>query len=263
MDYYSILGVTKNSSTDEIKKAYKKLAMRHHPDRNGGDDAQFKKIQEAYEVLSDPAKKQQYDNPVHNNFNFEFNNSDFENIFSQMFGDRFGRRNTGPQRQTYRTTVTVSLVDAYKGSTHTMQLSTHNATKLVTISVPPGIATGDTMRYDNLIENGVLLVQFVVLPDLRFDRKGNDLYSNHLVSVLELIAGSKFKFTTIDQRTLEVKIPAKTQPNTHLRIPKAGMPDKNGGFGDQIILFNPYVPDNINEELIKAISEFNEANTNK
>lgn len=253
MDYYSILDIPKTASHDEIKKAYRKLAMKHHPDRNGGDDTQFKKIQEAYDVLIDSDKRQQYDNPFSNQQQFGFNtgNQDFDSIFSQFFGRRPPPHN---QIQTFRTSVTVSLVDAFKGSSHVMQLSTPSGNKVININVPPGIETGDSIRYDNIIENAVLLVQFVVLPDLRFDRKGSDLYSNHPISVLELIVGTKFKFATIDQRTLEVKVTPKTQPYMQLRIPKAGMPDKKGGHGDQIILLQPFIPDNISQEIIDTIS---------
>lgn len=254
MDYYSVLDVPKTATPDEIKKAYRKLAMKYHPDRNGGDETQFKKIQEAYDILGNPEKRKSYDNPnPFNNQRFEF--TDFDNIFSQMF------RNSGfhNQKQTFRTTVTVSLIDAYKGSSHTLQLSTPSGTKIINISVPPGIDTGDSMRYDNVIDNAVLLVQFVVLPDLRFDKKGSDLYSNYSISVLDLIVGTKFKFTTIDQRTLEVKVSPKTQPFVQLRIPKAGMPDKSGGFGDQIILLKPFIPDTINQQIIDAIN--NQINT--
>jgi DnaJ-class molecular chaperone len=102
MDYYSILDIPKTASHDEIKKAYRKLAMKHHPDRNGGDDTQFKKIQEAYNVLIDPNKKHQYDNPFSNQQQFGFNmgNEDFDNIFSQFFGKRPHAHN---QKQTFRT----------------------------------------------------------------------------------------------------------------------------------------------------------------
>lgn len=249
MDYYSILNIPKTASVDEIKKAYRKLAMKHHPDRNGGDDTQFKKIQEAYDVLIDPGKKQQYDNPFSNHQQFNIHGMDAESFFNQVFGAR-----PQNQKQTFRTSVTVSLVDAYKGSSHVLQLSTPFGNKVINISVPPGIETGDSIRYDNIIENAILLVQFVVLPDLRFDRRGSDLYSNHSISILDLIVGTKFKFVTIDQRTLEVKVPPKTQPYTQLKIPKAGMPNKNNEFGDQIILLQTYMPDNISQEIIDSIN---------
>jgi DnaJ-class molecular chaperone len=249
MDYYSILNIPKTASVDEIKKAYRKLAMKHHPDRNGGDDTQFKKVQEAYDVLSDPTKKQQYDNPFSNHQQFNIHGMDAESFFNQVFGAR-----PQNQKQTFRTQVTVSLVDAYKGSSHVLQLSTPFGNKVININVPAGIETGDSIRYDNIIENAILLIQFVVLPDLRFDRRASDLYSNHSISVLDLIVGTKFKFVTIDQRTLEVKVAPKTQPYTQLKIPKAGMPNKNNGFGDQIILLQTYMPDNISQEIIDSIN---------
>ena len=252
MEYYSILGIDNKSSQEDIKKAYKKLAMKYHPDRNSGDDVQFKKIQEAYDTLGDPIKKQQYDNPFSNNIY----NMDAESFFNQVFGARAQN-----QKQTFKTQVTVSLVDAYKGSSHVLQLSTPFGNKVINISVPPGIETGDSIRYDNIIENAILLVQFVVLPDLRFDRKGNDLYSHYSVSVLDLIVGTKFKFTTIDQRILEVRINPKTQPYMQLKIPKAGMPDKKGELGDQFILLKPYMPDNISHEITTAINDHLERTT--
>jgi DnaJ-class molecular chaperone len=104
-------------------------------------------------------------------------------------------------------------------------------------------------------------VQFVVLPDLRFDRKGNDLYSHYSISILDLIVGAKFKFTTIDQRILEVRINPKTQPYMQLKIPKAGMPDKKNGYGDQFILLKPYMPDNISHEITTAINDHLERTT--
>jgi molecular chaperone DnaJ len=246
MEYYSILGIDNKSSQEDIKKAYKKLAMKYHPDRNNGDDVQFKKIQEAYDTLGDPIKKQQYDNPFSNNIY----NMDAESFFNQVFGARAQN-----QKQTFKTQVSVSLVDAFKGSTHVLQLSTHSGSKIININVPPGIETGDSIRYDDVIENAILLVQFFVLSDLRFDRKGNDLYSHYSISILDLIVGTKFKFTTIDQRILEVRITPKTQPYMQLKIPKAGMPDKKGELGDQFILLKPYMPDNISHEITTAIND--------
>jgi molecular chaperone DnaJ len=181
---------------------------------------------------------------------------DAESFFNQVFGARAQN-----QKQTFKTQVTVSLVDAYKGSSHVLQLSTPFGNKVINISVPPGIETGDSIRYDNIIENAILLVQFVVLPDLRFDRKGNDLYSHYSISILDLIVGTKFKFTTIDQRILEVKINPKTQPYMQLKIPKAGMPDKKNGYGDQFILLKPYMPDNISHEITTAINDHLERTT--
>jgi curved DNA-binding protein len=250
MDYYSTLEIPKTATQDDIKKAYRKLAMKHHPDRNGGDETQFKKIQEAYEVLSDPSKRQQYDNPSPQ-FGFNTGGVDINDFFNQVFGQR-RNHNT---KQTLRTTVSITLVDAYNGTQQMMQVQTPTETKLININIPAGVASGDTIRYDNLLENAILIVQFVVMQDLRFERRGNDLYSTHTLSVLDLIVGTKFKFQTISGKLLEVKVPPNTQPNSNLRIPSAGMPVRTGGFGDQIILIKAIIPDNIHTDIIEAITK--------
>jgi curved DNA-binding protein len=250
MDYYTTLEIPKTATQDDIKKAYRKLAMKTHPDRNGGDETQFKKIQEAYDVLSNPEKRQQYDNPAPQ-FGFSTGRMDMNDFFNQVFG----QRRTQNTKQTLRTTVSVSLVDAYTGTQQVMQIQTPTETKLVTINIPAGVATGDSMRYDSIIENAILIVQFIVADDLRFERRGNDLYSTHSLSVLDLIVGTKFKFQTINGKLLEVKVPPKTQPNSNLKIPKAGMSIRTGGHGDQIILIKSFIPDNIHTEIIEAITK--------
>lgn len=258
MDHYATLGVPKNATPDDIKKAFRKLASQHHPDK-GGDTAAFQKIQEAYAVLGDPEKRQQYDNPQPQGFPGGFNvhmggmpGMDINDIFSQMFGQQspFNR----PQRQVFRTHINVSLLDAYKGTNHILQLQTQNGQKIVDIKIPPGIKSGDQMRYDNVLDSGTLLVEFNVLPDLKFDRKNHDLYSNQSISVLDLIVGTNFQFTTISGTTVEVKVKPKTQPYLQLKLPGHGMPIVNTGrFGDQLILLKPYIPDNISNDIIQSI----------
>lgn len=254
MDYYTVLDVPKTSTQDDIKKAYRKMAMKHHPDRNGGDETHFKKVQEAYDVLNHPAKRQQYDNPT-SQFGFGASGIDMNDFFSQAFGQRT-RSNT----QTLRTTVSVPLVTAFTGGQQVMHLQTSSNIKVITIDIPKGVATGDTLRYDNVLENAVLLVQFAVLPDSRYNRRGNDLCSEHSLSVLDLIVGTKFKFQIIDGKVLEVKVPPKTQPSSQLRIPKAGMPSKTGDRGDQIILIKGIIPDIIDNEIIDSITKHQNTN---
>lgn len=263
MDHYQTLGVSRNATPDEIKKAYRKLASQHHPDK-GGDTHKFQEIQTAYDTLSDPNKKQQYDNP--NPFNqgfpnggqgfpggFQFNFGEGDNVHD-IFSHIFGRHNgfNQPNKQTFRTKVTVSLMDAYNGANHILKLQTMNGTKVLNIEVPKGVQTGMQLRYDNIIDNAILIVEFFVLPDLRFDRQGNDLYCNQPISVLDLITGTKIQFTTISGKLLDVTIRPKTQPNMQLRIPGEGMPNNNG-FGDQILLLKPFIPDNISNELLDNI----------
>lgn len=254
MDYYDTLGVPRTASPEEIKKAYRKLAMEHHPDR-GGDNNKFQEISVAYNTLSDPDKKAAYDSPQpqFSGFQHDMNGFDLNDIFAHVFGQQnnpFGHRN---QQQIYRTRVTVSLVDVYNGADQVLKLNTPQGLKVINIKLPKHLHTGSQIRYENVVEKGVLIVEFVVLPDLRFDRKGDDLYANLPVSVLDLITGTKVQFTTISNKTLEVTIRPQTQPWMQLKISGEGMPTVNGDFGDQILLIKPFIPDTIDTDIIESI----------
>lgn len=260
MDYYSILGVAKNASPDEIKKAYRKLASQHHPDK-GGDKNKFQEVQAAYEVLSDPQKRQQYDNPQPqfrnftnnpNGFNFQMNGMDINDLFSQIFNQT--TRNTNPGRNVFRTNILVSLEDVYNGSSQMLRLQSPEGLKVIKIDVPKGIQDGQSVRYDNLIENGSLIVVFNLHPHLKYDRNINDLVCTQSISVLDLIVGTTFEFTTISNTVVKVNVKPKTQPYMQLRLPGHGMPIFNTPlYGDQLILLKPYIPDNISDDIIQSI----------
>lgn len=258
MDHYKTLGVGKNATPDEIKKAYRKLASQHHPDK-GGDTATFQKIEEAYRILSDPTQRQQYDNPAPQGmhgfpggFSFNVNGFDIGDIFGSMFNQ--GHNSFHSRNQVFRSMLNISLIDAYKGLSHSLKLNTPQGSKFINIEIPKGIKTGDQIRYENVIENGILIIEFNVLPDLKFERNGNDLYVNHGISVLDLIVGTKFTFTTISGKNLEVNVKPQTQPYMQLKIQGEGMPiNGTSMYGDQIILLKPYMPDNIDESIIQSI----------
>jgi curved DNA-binding protein len=266
MDYYTTLGVKRDASPEEIKKAYRKMAAQHHPDK-GGDTATFQKIQEAYDNLSDPQKRQMHDNPNpfgggfpggHPGanpfgFNFQFNQQQFDmgDIFGQMFGHPGQRQ---PQKPQYRTTIQLTLEQVYKGEDQTLQLNHNGQTITVKIQVPKGIDNGNTMKYDNLIKDAVLLVDFRILPHYKFQRQGNDLFVEHSISVLDLIVGTTFKFKTISGKELDVTVKPQTNPNSTLRITGEGMPKQNG-FGDQLILLKATMPDIIDKTIIDSINK--------
>lgn len=270
MDYYNTLGVSRTASQEEIKKAFRKLAMQHHPDQ-GGDVNKFQEITAAYETLSDPIKREEYDNPRPTNshhsmnggfpggFNFNFNGIDLSSIFGQHFRDSFAQQFSGGFNQqtkpTYRTRVSISLVDAYNGTEQVMQLSTPTGVKVINIKIPAGIDNNMNIRYDNLIDDCSLIVEFSILPDLRFTREGPDLYSNLPINVLDLIVGKTIEFKTINGNVLNVTIPPYTQPNQQIKISGHGMPIGNGTRGDQILLLKPHIPANINSEIIEAIKK--------
>ena len=258
MDHYAVLGVTKDATPDQIKKAYRKLASQHHPDK-GGDTTKFQEIQTAYDTLSDPQKRQMYDNPQPQGFPGGFNihmgpGMDINDIFGQIFGTDGPFQQNRSHRQVLRTQLQVSLSDAYNGGSQVLKINTNQGLKVIDISIPKGVQTGQQIKYDNVIPNSILLIEFVVMPDLKFERRGNDLFANQPVSVLDLITGTTFQFTAISGTTVEVKIPPKTQPYHQLKLAGYGMPVGNTGYyGDQLILFKPFIPDNISDDIVDSI----------
>jgi DnaJ-class molecular chaperone len=257
MDHYQTLGVAKNATPDDIKKAYRKLASKHHPDK-GGDTATFQRIEEAYRILSDPQQRQQYDNPMPQGFNQGFNFSGgpdiFQDFMSQMFRQQHQQQQRQRQRPTFRSSVTVTLEQAYNGEEQVIRLQTPTHTHAATIQTPKGVHNGDQVKLDNIIQDASLIIEFRVMPHLKYDRNGNDLLTNHPISVLDLITGSSFEFTTISGKTFEVTIKPKTQPFMQLKIAGQGMPiHGTNQFGDQIILLKPFIPDIIDESIMNSI----------
>jgi len=263
MDHYNTLGVAKNSTPDEIKKAYRRMAAIHHPDK-GGDTAEFQKIQQAYETLSDPQKKQEYDNPNQGfpgagfpggGFSFHHNGGvDINDIIGQMFGGGgFGRQNPFQQfQQTYKTTIWVSLEQVYSGGEQMLQMQGPNGVQVIKIDIPKGVENGAQLRYDNLIPNGILMVEFRVHVHQKYERQGVHLQCTQRISVLDLIIGTSFSFTTISGKTFEVDVKPGTQPDSTLRIAGQGLPTQNG-YGDQLILIKPYIPDKIDKRITDSI----------
>ncbi len=256
-DYYSILGVSKSSTEDEIKKAYRKLAMQHHPDR-GGDEAKFKEIEEAYRVLSDSDQRRQYDNPgVHVNFN-DFSGSpfDFDSIFS-MFGAQF---RGGPQAQRFqqqaRVQLWLTLVDVIRGGRRLVSLGTRSGTYEVEIDVPVGVDDGLNVRYEGLgPEKSDLIVTFRIRPDPVWHRDGRDLHTRKDVSLWQMVLGGDLTVTDLTGNSYDVKIPKLTQIGTKLRLRGLGLPDRNGQRGNLFVQINPIMPASISTELEALIDK--------
>jgi molecular chaperone DnaJ len=253
MDHYNTLGVNKNATPDEIKQAYRKLANKHHPDK-GGDTSYFQKIQEAYETLGDPNKRQEYDTPMPQGFNggfgmhgfpggFSFHTGpmDINDIFGQMFGGHHHRQQT-----TYRTAVWVTLEQVYSGDEQVLNLQTGK------VDIPKGIDNGATLRYENLIPNAILLIDFRIHNHPKFERRGLDLYSSTDISILDLIVGTEIEFTTISGKKFKVSVKPQTHPNTTLKISGQGL-EQNHTVGDQFIVINPIMPAIIDESITNSI----------
>jgi DnaJ-class molecular chaperone len=153
-----------------------------------------------------------------------------------------------------RTTINVSLLEAYNGTTKVLELNTPAGKKILEVNVPRGIKSHDQLRYNNIIEHTILLVEFMVLPDLKFTRQDNDLFCNQSISVLDLIVGTTISFTSIDGKELQVSIKPKTQPYMQVKLSGKGMPIPNTDrYGDQYILIKPYIPDNISDDIVASI----------
>jgi curved DNA-binding protein len=266
-DYYSILGLSKSASTDEIKKAYRSMAMKHHPDR-GGDESKFKQINEAYEILSDPEKKQMVDMGVdpkaqqqgpggfqQGPFEFHFGSGNFEDVFSQ-FGFGFGGRRSQKRNRSINITVEISLEDVLTGKEINAEISVPNgSTRTITINVPPGIDNGQQVRYRGLGDNSIpgvppgdLLVDIRVKADRRFRREGQNIVVEKNISVWDAMLGTSLKIETLDKKNLEIVIPPGTQSGTVMSCRGEGLPVINyGARGNLLIKINVVIPKKLSE----------------
>jgi curved DNA-binding protein len=270
MDYYTTLGISKNASEAEIKSAYRKMAMKHHPDR-GGDEKKFKEVTEAYETLSDPQKKQMIDMGVDPNaqhtsyrqgspFEFHFNTGNFEDVFGNFgFGGRPVRKN-----KTLNVNIEVSLEDILKGKVIDAEIGIPNGIKrLVNIEVPPGIENGQQIRYRGMGEHtlkdvppGDLIVNVLVKQHSVFQRQGDMLMIKKFISPWDAILGSEITVETIDKKTLTIGIPAGTQPDTVLSCRGEGLPNMRTKVrGNLLIKVQIEIPKNLNSEQKNAVEQ--------
>jgi len=259
MTHYETLGVSKTATPDEIKKAYRKLASKHHPDKEGGNTEKFKEIQVAYDILSNVQKRQEYDNPPSfgpRGFGgFEFHGADGVDINDFLRQVYSGQRGTSRQmHQMYRTAISITLYEAFTGSNRTLTLRTQTGEKLLNIDIPKGILHGHHTKYTDVIDDGILVVEFRIEPHLKFERRGNDLYSVQPISVLDLIVGGTIEVTTIGNKTMSVHVPPMTQPGMQLKMTGQGMPIVGSTLvGDQIVLLKPFIPAKIDKEITESI----------
>lgn len=235
MNYYSVLGVSKDASQNEIKQAYRKLAMKHHPDR-GGDAAKLSEINAAYEVLGDPGKRAEYDTPQ-----ARFTSEDINRAFTEGFY----------RQQVYRNGDTaliaeVSLTDVLKGKDvlATYRLGSGRE-ESVDIRIPAGIQDGQVLRFRGLGDDrypgprGNLLVKVTIRPEKNWSRQGNNLVLLYKVNALDMILGTKITVTTLDGRKIALKIPEGTKADTKFSVADYGLPDpqtqKRGNLYIQIV----------------------------
>lgn len=257
-DHYKTLGVQRSATADDIKRAYRKLAMKHHPDR-GGNEAEFKKIEEAYRVLSDPQQRQEYDNPhVRVNTGNPFHPGgaafDFDTIF-EMFGARMhpGQR---AQPRVQRITIWISLADAVVGGSRPVSVATPTGANTIELRIPPGIQDNENVRYPGLAPGGMdLIVNWRVHPDAVWHREGPDLWGQRDIDFWDLIMGTEITVRDITGRELQLTVPPRCRPGTVLRARGRGISREGHNTGDLMIRLNAVLPQNIPEEIIDILSK--------
>jgi curved DNA-binding protein len=268
MDYYSILGIPKNASQDEIKKAYRKMAMKHHPDR-GGDQKEFQKIQEAYETLGDESRRRLYDSPQSQFNNFSgfghFHQHPFSDI-NEMFGFMRGGFNSRQQRNkslTLKVQITLKEVLYGKEVIGSVTLPSGREQPLE-LKIPPGISHGDTIRYHGLgddsikeLPRGDIMLQIIEVPDREFQRVGHDLIKDVSISIFDCLLGSKIRISNLEDQQIEINIPPGVTNNDTINCPNQGLPVRNGqGRGSLYVRINLSIPtfiDGNDKEIIKQL----------
>ena len=253
-DYYEILGVNRNSSDDEIKKAYKKMASKHHPDK-GGDTAKFQEIQKAYETLSDSGKRQEYDNPnpfngaqFSNGTQFEFNFGNGGNdFFSQFFTHQFGGnpfQQAQPRRnKDLRVTISVPLASTLADKTTTVSIQTTKGDKFnIDITVPKGAADGTTIKYAGMGDNffdtltrGDLYVIVTVVPDPKYQIHGSNLVTDVEIDSIEAMVGVDKEVVGLDGKIFSIKVPAGCQYGTKFGLAGQGLYVLNSNYRGDLI----------------------------
>lgn len=262
-NYYDTLGVKSTADPDEIKRAYRKLASQHHPDK-GGDVKKFQEIEEAYRTLSDPAKRQQYDNPQPDFSQFGFQGAgspfDFQSIFD-IFGTRFAQPGQQQRASHARMTLWIGLDDVARGGRRAISVGTHTGTIAVEIEIPRGIEDGDTVRYPGIGPGGIdIVIAFRIHPHPKWQRQGLNLHVEHTVDVWDLILGTETQVRDIQNTTLSLTVPPRTQPGTVLRLRGRGLSSRQGQAGDLLVHIQTQIPQNIDPELIRSIEQYRKPN---
>lgn len=294
-DYYKILGVRRQATSKEIKKTYRSLAIKYHPDKNKDDknaEEKFKKISEAYAVLSDPEKREQYDTFGHAGFQQQYSREDIFKGFDpgdwfKEFG--FGRQSFGGTgggmedifggfgRQSQRRPVHrrgdnisydlhVSLAESIFGAERLVAFNKDDGVAKITVKIPPGIQSGKKLRLAGKGHPspaggppGDLLVAIHVTPHPEFKRQGYNLVRDVNILPSEAILGTTVKVETLDGSVLNLKVPPGTKSHTRLRVKGHGVPrSKGGGRGDLFARLIINFPETLTErqkELLQALAE--------
>lgn len=273
-DYYNVLGISRGASESEIKKAYRNLARKYHPDVNPGDkeaERKFKEINEAYEVLSDAQKKAQYDQfgrvggPGFGGTAGAPGNVDFSDLFETLFGGSAGvggRRqpnNMGfrADGQDVEQTAEITLEEAFNGSTRAFSFhSPSGQPRRIEVKIPAGADTGTRVRAAGEGGPGMgggrrgdLYVVVKLLPHARYERSGDDLTFRAPIDIYTLILGGETRVPLLNGGTVRLNIPAGTANGKKIRVSGQGMPRLRAPEtrGDLYVVAEAQLPANLSE----------------
>jgi curved DNA-binding protein len=291
IDYYKILGLDKNATADDIRKAYRKLARKHHPDLNPNDKEahkRFQQINEANEVLSDPEKRKKYDQygkdwqhadeferarqqqrqyqsakRGEQEFSGDFGGEDFSDFFSSLFGGGNGGRSRNRQTkfrgQDFQAELHLKLRDAY--TTHQQMLTVNG--KNLRITIPAGIENGQKIKLKGHGgagisggPNGDLYITFQIADDPMFKRLGNDLYTTSEIDLYTAVLGGETTVDTFNGK-VKLKVSPGTQNGTKVRLKGKGFPvyKQEGHFGDLYITYQVKIPVDLSEKEKQLFTE--------
>lgn len=296
-DYYKLLGVDKNASDSEIKKAYRKLAMKYHPDKTKGDkqaEETFKKISEAYAVLGDKDKRQEYDmygsTGFHQKYSQEdiFRNFDFGDIFkdfgfsfkdggfssgfnfgggpfSQGMGGRGRARQPKGSDLIYELPLTLKEIES--GTQKTINLQHEGRSEQISVKIPKGMIEGKKLRLAGKGQPspyggpaGDLYIKSKFVKDAVFSAENYDLYIHKTIKLSEALKGTNISIPTIDGKEISLKIPPGTQHKTKMRLSGLGLTHMNSSQkGDLYVQIHLDIPKSFTEEQKEAIEKLEES----
>ena len=299
VDYYKVLGVSKDATEKDIKKAYRKLARKYHPDLNPNDKAaerKFKEINEANEVLSNPENRKKYDDygkdwkhaeefekakrsqrsaysgsrQQGSGFsNQDFNESDFSDFFESMFGGASGQSyhsNRGRFRgDDYNAELHLSLLDVYETQKRTLTVNGKN----IRITIPAGVENGQTIKIKGHGSEGYgggpkgdLFITFIIQNNTQFRRDASHLYTTKKIDLYTAILGGELTINTLDGK-VKLNVKPGTQPGTKVKLKGKGFPvyKKEGQFGDLFIEYTVEIPKNLSSQQKNLFIELSKLQT--
>jgi len=289
IDYYKVLGISKTATADEIKKAYRKLARKLHPDINPNDkeaNAKFQQLNEANEVLGNPEKRKKYDKygkDWENGEEYEkykqqqqyanagqqqsygggFGGDDFSDYFSSMFGNQSaggGRSQPKYRGQDIQAEVQIDIKEAY--TTHKKEFTVSG--KNIRITIPAGIEDQQTIKISgygspgmNNGPSGDLYITFSIVNNTAFKRVGNDLFFTQDIDLYTAVLGGEITISDFNQSKLKLKVAEGTQNGTKVRLKGKGFPiyKKENSFGDLYVTYNIVIPTNLSEREKELFNE--------